>query len=391
MKIKDVTTLFVNAGWRPWIFVRIETRCGIVGWSECTDSHGSPNGIKGIIDELAVLIVDKDPTDINAILLFLRSRTRQSPGSIIHKAIAGIENALWDIMGKQLGIPVHHIFGGAIRENIPVYWSHFGTTRVRAASIVNKMPIVAANDIAELIDDFNASGINTIKTNIPTFIDGPQIYMPGFAKGTSSVDSNLTPELKRAVTDWVKNLRENLGDDAGIAIDLNYNFSFEAIRILSEELEPFKISWFEIDTANAIALANLRHMIKTPICSGENLYGLDEYKPFFNASSMDIASVDVIWNGLKSATYIAKTAEGAGMNVCPHNYNGHISTAISMTFCSLIENFRVAEIDIDDVPWRDELFTNQPEIVNGHYKVTNQPGWGIDLNEKVAKKYEWHQ
>ena len=79
------------------------------------------------------------------------------------------------------------------------------------------------------------------------------------------------------------------------------------------------------------------------------------------------------------------------MNICPHNYNGHLSTFISLQFCSIVPNLRIAEVDLDDVPWRDELFTSVPLIENGDFKLTKLPGWGCDLNEDIALKFKWNK
>ena len=104
---------------------------------------------------------------------------------------------------------------------------------------------------------------------------------------------------------------------------------------------------------------------------------------------MDIASIDVIWNGLKESIMIANMAEINGMNVTCHNFNGHLSTFISMHFCSIINNLKIAEIDVDDVPWRDELFSSKPTIKNGEFEFNTEPGWGCNLNESALQKYKW--
>mgnify|MGYP001055944786 FL=1 len=102
MKIVKIETMHCDAGWRPWTFIKISTDSSIVGWSECTDSHGSPLGIAGVVQDLTNLLVGQDPRLIERLRWEIYSRTRQSPGSIIQKAIGGIENALWDIKAKAL-------------------------------------------------------------------------------------------------------------------------------------------------------------------------------------------------------------------------------------------------------------------------------------------------
>jgi L-alanine-DL-glutamate epimerase-like enolase superfamily enzyme len=115
MKIASLETLFCDAGWRPWIFLKATTDDGVVGWAEITDSHGSPRGLAGIVEDLAPLVVGRDPRPVEAIYWDLYRATRQSPGSVIAKALAGIENALLDVKARALGVPVYELFGDHAR------------------------------------------------------------------------------------------------------------------------------------------------------------------------------------------------------------------------------------------------------------------------------------
>ena len=119
MRIASLETLFCAAGWRPWIFLKATTDDGLVGWAEITDSHGSPRGLAGVVEDLSPLVLGRDPRPVEAVYWDLYRATRQSPGSIIAKALAGVENALLDIKARALGIPVYELFGGPTRESIP--------------------------------------------------------------------------------------------------------------------------------------------------------------------------------------------------------------------------------------------------------------------------------
>ena len=119
MKVASLETLFCDAGWRPWIFLKATADDGSVGWAEITDSHGSPHGLAGIVEDLAPLVVGRDPRPVEAIYWDLYRATRQSPGSVIAKALAGIENALLDLKARALGIPVYELFGGPTRDTHP--------------------------------------------------------------------------------------------------------------------------------------------------------------------------------------------------------------------------------------------------------------------------------
>jgi L-alanine-DL-glutamate epimerase-like enolase superfamily enzyme len=389
MKIERVDMLHADAGWRPWSFVKITTDEGLVGWSECTDSHGSPSGMQGVVRDLSPLLIGQDPRKIGKLLFEMHSRTRQSPGSIIQKSIGGIENALWDIKAKALNVPVYELFGGVVRDSIPLYWSHCGTSRVRASDIVQRAKISEFGDIKAFGKEVKASGYNTLKTNIAVLGKNPYIYMPGFYKSGGGPALNADASILEAIEQWIGGLRSAVGSNIGIALDLNFNFKTDGYIKIGRLLEKYNLSWLEIDTYDPVALRQIKDSISIPITSCENLYGARQYQPFFQHHAMDTAAIDVIWNGFSESKRIAEMADLHEMNICPHNYNGHLSTMISMQLCAIVPNLRIAEVDVDDVPWRDELFTRLPKIENGEFKVSSAPGWGTDVNEKVLERYKW--
>jgi len=389
MKIDKIDVYHADAGWRPWTFVKISTSDGLIGWSECSDSHGSPRGIQGVINDLKDLLIGENPLKINKILALVHARTLQSQGSIVQKAIAGIENALWDIKAKSLNLPMNELLGGPINDEIELYWSHCGTSRIRAHDLIQKPRISNLQDLEIFAQEVINSGFKSMKTNIAILEDAPYIYMPGFAKSKGWPNLNSSEKLIKDVEIWISNLRKFLGKDFNIALDLNFNFRSNGFKRISRALEKYNLAWIEIDSYDPIALKEIKDSINIPITSCENLSGLRQFKPFFESKSMDIVSIDVIWNGLQESIKIANTAEINEMNITSHNFNGHLSTFISMHFCSIIKNLFIAEFDVDDIPWRDELFTEIPIIEEGKFKFNNMPGWGCNLNEKALKKYKW--
>ena len=173
MKITKIETLHCDAGWRIWSFIKISTDEDIIGYSECTDSHGSAQGIAGVIKDLESILLGKDPRAFEKLCWDMYCATRQSPGSIIQKAIGGIENALLDIKAKELGIPVYGLFGGPLRDRIRVYWSHCGTTRARAWKIVNKKPLRSMKDVTDLGHEVVNKGFSAVRMTDPY---GLEIY-----------------------------------------------------------------------------------------------------------------------------------------------------------------------------------------------------------------------
>ena len=135
MKVTRIQTLRADAGWRMFSFLKVTTDDGLVGWSEYNESFGS-GGLSDVIQALAPTVIGKDPRQIELINAHLRTITIQSRGGINRQAVAAIENALLDIKGKALGVPVYDLFGGAVRTRIPVYWSHCGSYRARYPELI---------------------------------------------------------------------------------------------------------------------------------------------------------------------------------------------------------------------------------------------------------------
>jgi len=147
--------------------------------------------------------------------------------------------------------------------------------------------------------------------------------------------------------------------------------------------------WVEIDMYEPEGLAEVKHSTTVPITSGENFYGLREYRPYFQARAMDNVMIDVPWNGFARSRDIAMAAESYELNVAPHNYYSHLSTMHSLHLCATLPNVRIMEIDIDDVPWKDELTGGPLEIEDGQLSLPTTPGWGVELNEEMARARRW--
>ena len=149
MKITEIDTFIVDAGWCPWIFVKVQTDEGITGWGECSEGR-SPHGVTGTIADLKSRLIGQDPRAFEMRFWDMIRGTRQSPSGIAAKAIAGLELAMIDIKAKALGISVVELFGGPTREDVRLYWSHCGTTRAKNFELLGTPPIRTMDDIAAL-------------------------------------------------------------------------------------------------------------------------------------------------------------------------------------------------------------------------------------------------
>jgi len=387
VKIERVETMSCDAGWRTFSFLKITTSDGLVGWSEYNQDFGSA-GLTQVIEALAPPIIGMDPMRVEWIGRTLHVKTVQSRGGLNRQALAAIENALLDIKGKALGVPVHALFGGAVRERIPVYWSHCGSYRARWGEAMTGVPQVRSyEDLSRLGEEVRRRGFRGLKTNtlMPDGKGGMASYRPGFGHGPGFPELNWDPRVVRAAYDTAMALREGAGPDMNVMLDVNFHFKTEGVLRIAEALAPVRLAWLEVDTHDPASLALIRRAAPCPVASCETLCERRDFKPFFEAYAMDVAIIDVVWNGFWESLKIAAMADVYEVNVAPHNFYGHLSSVMSAHFCAAVPNFRVMEIDIDSVAWRDEFFTGAPVIEDGAMLLPNGPGWGIEVNEAAVK------
>ncbi|MDP6605763.1 MAG: mandelate racemase/muconate lactonizing enzyme family protein [Dehalococcoidia bacterium] len=386
MQITEIETFVVDAGWRPWQFVAVRTDQGITGYGECSDGR-NPYGIVGTVTDLKPLLLGRDPRPVEALYWDMYRVTRQSPGGIAAKAIAGIELALWDLKAKALGVPVYELFGGPIRERQRVYWSHCGTSRVRSHELIGVPPIDSYEALTRLGEEVASRGFTALKTNIVIPGEPARTYGGGF--GAGATDQDVPVEILRHIERQLAALSDGAGPDVEIALDLNFHFKPEAAVKICRIAEQFQMLWVEIDMYDASALRQVSDGTTVPITSGENLYGLRDYRPYFEARSMDNVMVDIPWNGFSRSRDVALLAESYELNIAPHNYYSHMSTHIALHLCATVPNVRILEIDIDDVPWKDELTGGALEFEAGELAIPTGPGWGLELDEDVARAHVW--
>jgi galactonate dehydratase len=388
MKIVKIEDLHADGGWRTFSFLKITTDEGLVGWSEFNEAVWNP-GLTTVIRRLSEHAIGQDPRAVGKLGATLAAITRMAPGGTNQQAIAAIENACLDVKAKALGIPVYALFGGPYRERIPLYWSHCGTFRVRNHEFFEKTigtpPLRCLDDIRELGREALRRGYKAVKTN-PLLFDGarPRMLNPGFGPVGLDLAQNYDAQLVESITDQLAALREGIGSHTGLMMDLNFSFRPEGLIRIAKAVERFQMTWLEMDLHEPDALANIRRSTSTPIASLEAIYGRRNYKPYFDKGTVDVAIIDVPWNGLLESVRIASMAETYEINVAPHNFYGHLATMMSAHLCAAVPNFRIMEIEGDDVPWKDSLVTVPPVIEDGEMLIPTGPGWGADVNEEAV-------
>ncbi|MBI1734938.1 MAG: mandelate racemase/muconate lactonizing enzyme family protein [Candidatus Rokubacteria bacterium] len=388
MKVTAIETFVVDTGFRPvrpWLFCAVRTDAGLTGYGEF-GCDGITRGLVGLVQDLAERLIGKDATAVEKHYVDMYRWTRQAAYGATQMAIAGIELALWDLAGKALGVPVWKLAGGPHRERQRVYWSHCATYRVENWELFRVGPLRTMGDVADCAREAVRKGYTALKTNIIWPGDPARRISQGRA---GPHDQLATRAIVDQAVAQIGAMREAVGPSVDICLDVNVNFKPSEALLLARELEPFRLFWLEIDNQDPDALLELRAGTGTPICAGEQLVTVRQYRPYLERHAMDIAMVDVCWQGFSAARKVADLAEAYEINVAPHNYNGHLSTFQSLNLVASVSNVKIMESDPDAVPMRDELFTVRPEIQDGHMMIPTGAGWGTDLNEKAACAHAW--
>ena len=230
-------------------------------------------------------------------------------------------------------------------------------------------------------------GFTALKTNIFLYEGGkPRGWRPGFGVPFLP-ELNVDRYVLRNLRTHLAAMREGVGPDIDLLLDLNFNDKTEGYLKILKAIADFDMFWVEVDSYNPTALGYIRRQSPHPISSCETLLGLREFLPYFREQAMDVAIIDAVWNGVWQAMKIAAAAEAFEVNIAPHNFYGHLATMMNAHFAASSPNLRIMEVDIDRLAWDDEVFSAVPRFENGHLIVPDTPGWGTEPNEEAIRAH----
>ena len=386
MRITEVEILTCAAGTRYWSYLKLGTDDGVTGWAEFTDGMLSAHGMAGVVRRLASFVVGEDPTAWRRIEQLLRSRTREAEEGLNRRAVGTVVNGCLDIAARVRGVSVAELLGGPVREEFRLYWSHCGLGRIRLSQAGLAEPLRSLDDVRQMGADVAHAGFRALKTNLMTVgPDGARLHLSSWG-GPGWPELEPDPRVVEGVCDVLDALREGAGPGVELFIDVNHNVKGEGVARLADRFGEHGLDWFEIDSDEIAPLAHARSRRGPRIASGETLTGLRSFRRLFEANAVDVPIVDVAWNGLPEALRVAELAHNFDLNVVPHNYGSHLLTYMRAQFAAVVPNFAIFEIDIEGVPWRDEV-VQAPEIVDGHLRLAKGPGWGAEVDEEALRRH----
>ena len=363
MKIARVECLPVHSGWRKnFVFVRIETDAGVVGWGEAYSQYDRDRAIAAQVEELGRYLIGRDSFHIRHILQIAFDDYAQRRGSLeFYCAVSGIEQALWDIAGKVTQQPIYNLLGGPCRSRVRVYanvWSY-------------KMQ--SPEDYARAAEKVRARGFTAMKFDpLPspwrTFV--PKDHIARAAK------------IMRAV-------RNAVGPEVDLLIDVHRRLAPMHAIEFSHALAEFAPYWLEepCQAENVEALTDVRRASRIPVVTGEALLTRAAFRPIFRARAVDIINPDVAnCGGILELIYIAAAAESEAIAVSPHNYNSTtlaLSATVHASAC--MPNFIITEYFLPFEELGRRLCPNVLTPVDGYIALPEGPGLGLDVDEAAVR------
>ena len=362
MKIVSVEPFVVGTSWRNLIFVRVKTDEGLDGVGECTlqNRHEGVLGfLKGAVRRY---VIGSDPFDIENLWLRMYRNDFWRGGDIALTALSAIELACWDIVGKATNQPVYRLLGGKCREKVRAYANAWYTTARKP------------EEFARLAKGVVNKGYTAMKVDP---------FGPG--------ELELSHKERDRAIDLVAAIREAVGSEIDIFIEMHGRFSAATAIEISRLLEPYKPGWIEepCPPEDIPSLVKVAASVNIPIATGERYFTRYGFREVLETGAPDIIQADMLHTGgFLEMKKIAAMADVRSMLMAPHNSNGPIctTTSVHLGFCT--SNFKIQEcFDDFSEPWVLDAVSGVPRVVNGYFSPPTRPGWGIELNEDVIQEH----
>ena len=357
MKIDSIETFLVAP---RWLFLKIATDDGVIGWGEPV-VEGRAETVRAAIRELSDLLIGTDPMRIEDHWQVLTRGGFYRGGPVLSSAVAGIDQALWDIAGKVRGAPVHELLGGPVRDRVRMYGWAYGET---------------AGQVAEAAATAIAAGYTAVKIAPP----GPMAFLD-------------TPAGLRSVVDLLAEVREAIGPGADVAIDLHGRASIPASRRLLPLLEPYVPLFVEepLRPEYSSDIARIVTATSLPIATGERLYTRREFRDVLDAGVAVVQPDLSHAGGISEVRRIAAVAEMYDAVLAPHCPLGPIALAACLQIDLATPNFLIQEqsLGLHHHHGQDGLNylidTDVLRLRDGHVERLDAPGLGIDVDEKAVR------
>lgn len=367
MRIVRFEILPVDGVWRTWVFVRLTTDDGIQGLGEAT-VEGQHPAIIATCRALEHLVLGRDPREASQLRLELLG-TAFWDGIVFRSAVGAVEMACLDIQARALGVPVHVLLGGAVRDRIPCY------THVSEAESGHTV-----EERAEEASQAISLGWQGVKWD-PL---------------EAGVRGRLDRSSLRSIVAQVAAVRAAVGPEARLMLDLHGRLDPGSALRLAQALVEFDLYFLEepVPPWSQAALGEVARLSPVPLATGERIIHRSSWFELLAGRGIEHAQPDVIHvGGLFEARFIGAMAEACGISVAPHNPNGPVATAAAIHLAATLPNLSLLEMPGDDylwfARWRDALLQDATplRVSQGHVPTPDRPGLGIELNDAEVARH----
>jgi len=346
-----------------FLFAKVYTDEGIIGYGE-SGAWGFLEPSASAIDKFGEYLVGQDPLLIEHHWQYMY-RFSHFRGAAIMGAISALDIALWDIAGKNFGVPVYQLLGGKTRDKARVYYHVFGSTRDQ---LVNGIKLAKQQG-------FTAVG------HLTPFLDEER-DLPYFKTHASKIRDGI---------EAVAMYRDAVGDEVDLCIEIHRRLSPAEAVVLARGIEEFHPFFYEdpILPDNFDAMGLVAQGISVPIATGERLHSIHEFQMLLNRGAVQYVRPDVcLAGGITHTKKIAALAEANYVGVVPHNPLGPISTAACLQIAAAIPNFSIQEYPLGELePPKSEIVNRPLELDKGFLKIPEEPGIGIEIVDGAAEKF----
>jgi len=365
MKITRLETLMANAGLRNYLFVRLHTDTGLTGVGEAS-LEWQEKTVETLLHEwVEGRVAGADPFDVEAVVGGM-VRDQYQGGSTVMTAISGVEIAMWDLIGKVCRQPVYRLLGGRCRNRLPAYANGWYGGARKPAEYAQRAREAVSLGYRELkFDPFGTAW------------------------------KELSEEEKETAIELVSTVREAVGSEVRLMIEMHGRLSAPAAVEIMREMERFKPTWFEEPVApeSLELLAGVKQRIQTRIAAGERLYTLPDFYRLITLRAADIVQMDPAHcGGILAAKKVAAIAATQDMQISPHCSIGPVAFAACLHVDVSTPNFMVQECFGDfDVPWRAALVRGWNPVHNGQIVTPEAPGLGVELDDEAIAQHPYRQ
>jgi galactonate dehydratase len=363
------------------VLLQLMTDQGVSGVGDAAVAYGTGSGAAAaMVQELVQqFVVGRDPFAVEAIWSDMYDHTfwAKGGGSIIFAGMSAVEQALWDIKGKCLGVPVYEMLGGKMRDKVRVYANGWSFRCTQPADFAREAERVVK-------DGYTALKFYPLAT--------AEMDAQGHIRHVSRRSIDSVAERKAVAS--VKAVRDSIGPDVELMLDVSAELTTEAIIRLGRQFEQWNITFLEepVDPSDLEALKKVSEHVNIPIAVGERLYTRYGFRRVMELHAADILQPDVgNTGGIMEAKKIAAMAETYNMRVQPHNCSSPVCTAASLQLDATIANFYIQELYPYRQPAHFAIVDRAPELeaTNGYLRVPDRPGLGVELVEDRVRPFLW--